>query len=220
MKTSPAGRAAITRREGNKLKAYKDSVGIWTIGCGHTSAAGLPKVVGGMVITAAESDEILSRDLAKFEMAVNNAVKVPLSQNQFDALISLCFNIGGGAFSGSTLIRKLNHSDYPGAADAFLSWNHAGGKEVAGLTIRRQDERKQFLTPDHETASATAQDAEKPNVVLVEGTKPNETQVVIVKTPANPPARHPLPSNAAGFTAFGAMLIALVYGVLKYLGAM
>lgn len=146
MKTSASGRAAITRREGNELRAYKDSVGVLTIGVGHTSMAGPPKVTSGMKITAKESDEILSRDLAKFEAAVNNAVKVPLSQNQFDALVSLAFNIGGGAFAKSTLVRKLNAKDYAGAADSFLSWNKAGGKVLKGLTIRRQDERKQFLS--------------------------------------------------------------------------
>lgn len=145
MKTSAAGRAAITRREGNVLKAYKDSVGILTIGVGHTSMAGPPKVTAGLKITAEESDEILSRDLAKFEAAVEKAVKVPVSQNEFDALVSLAFNIGGGAFAKSTLVRKLNAGDRKGAADAFMSWNKAGGKTLKGLTTRRQDERKQFL---------------------------------------------------------------------------
>lgn len=145
MKTSAAGRAAITRREGNELKAYQDSVNVWTIGVGHTSMAGPPKVTAGLKITAAESDEILSRDLAKFEAAVDKAVKVPVTQNEFDALVSLAFNIGGGAFAKSTLVRKLNAGDRKGAADAFLSWNKAGGKTLKGLTTRRQDERSQFL---------------------------------------------------------------------------
>jgi len=146
MKTSPSGRAAIARREGNKLKAYKDSVGVLTIGVGHTSAAGPPKVVSGMTITAQESDEILSRDLALFEKAVSSAVKVLLKQSEFDALVSLAFNIGAGAFSKSTLVRKLNAGDRAGAADQFLVWNKAGGKVLKGLASRRADERKQFLS--------------------------------------------------------------------------
>jgi len=146
MKTSPSGRAAIARREGNKLKAYKDSVGVLTIGVGHTSAAGPPKVVSGMTITAQESDDILSRDLALFEKAVSSAVKVPLKQNEFDALVSLAFNIGAGAFSKSTLVKKLNAGDRAGAADQFLVWNKAGGKVLKGLASRRADERKQFLS--------------------------------------------------------------------------
>lgn len=152
MKTSAAGRKALAQREGNKLTAYLDSVNVLTIGVGHTSRAGPPKVTKGMKITAAESDEILSRDLATFEKAVNDAVKVPLSQNEFDALVSLAFNIGGGAFKKSTLVRKLNAGDRSGAADAFRSWNKAGGKALKGLTTRREAERKQFLSGGKVTA--------------------------------------------------------------------
>lgn len=141
MKTSDAGRKAITQREGNKLKAYQDTKGIWTIGVGHTAAAGSPAPKHGMVITAAQSDAILARDLADVEAAVNGAVKVPLSQNQFDALVSLAFNIGNGAFRKSTLVKRLNAGDVQGAADAFLMWNKP--PEIMG---RRRGERKQFLT--------------------------------------------------------------------------
>ncbi|MGN6142413.1 MAG: lysozyme [Mesorhizobium sp.] len=158
-KTSPAGRSAITQREGCVLTAYTDSAGIWTIGVGHTSAAGAPKVTKGMRITAAQADEILSHDLAAVEKTVNGAVKVALNQNEFDALVSLVFNIGGGAFKGSTLLRKLNAGDRAGAADQFLVWNKATvkGKKVAlpGLTVRREAERRQFLRP-------VASDAPKP----------------------------------------------------------
>ncbi|TCQ28276.1 glycoside hydrolase family protein [Rhizobium sp. PP-CC-3G-465] len=149
MVTSAAGRAAITQREGNVLTAYRDSVGILTIGVGHTTAAGAPTVAPGMKITAAQSDKILSRDLATFEKAVLDAVKVPLAQHEFDALVSLAFNIGPTAFAGSTLVEKLNAEDRAGAADAFLPWNKGtvGKKKVfiKGLADRRAAERKQFL---------------------------------------------------------------------------
>ncbi|TCL89873.1 GH24 family phage-related lysozyme (muramidase) [Rhizobium sp. PP-WC-2G-219] len=145
MVTSVAGRAAITQREGNVLTAYPDSVGILTIGVGHTTAAGAPTVAPGMKITAAQSDEILSRDLATFEKAVLDAVKVPLAQNEFDALVSLAFNVGGKAFSDSTLVKKLNAEDRAGAAEQFLVWAKAGGKALQGLVTRRQAERRQFL---------------------------------------------------------------------------
>lgn len=156
IKTSAAGRKAIAQREGNKLKAYPDPATggePWTIGVGHTSAAGPPNVKKGMVITAAQSDEILSRDLKLFENAVSKAVKVPLTQNEFDALVSLAFNIGGGAFSKSTLVKKLNNGDRKGAADAFLSWNKADGRTLKGLTTRRQAERKQFLSNGEPSSS-------------------------------------------------------------------
>jgi GH24 family phage-related lysozyme (muramidase) len=141
LKTSAIGRKAISEREGNKLKAYTDTKGIWTIGVGHTSAAGLPKVVPGLTITSAESDEILTRDLVSVENDINRLVKVPLTQNQFDALVSFVFNIGVTQFSKSTLLRKLNTKDYKGAADQFLVW--VKQPELKG---RRVKERAQFLS--------------------------------------------------------------------------
>lgn len=148
MNTSTAGRKAIAEREGNKLAAYKCSAGVWTIGVGHTSAAGLPAVKAGMTITVQESDEILTRDLATFEKAVLAAVKAPLTQNQFDALVSLAFNIGAGAFAKSTLAKRLNARDYKAAAEQFLVWNKAGGRVLKGLETRRYSERAQFLKAD------------------------------------------------------------------------
>lgn len=148
MKTSPAGRKAIAQREGVRLKAYRCSAGVLTIGAGHTSMAGAPRVTEGMTITRAECDEILSRDLAKFESAVLRAVKVRLSQNEFDALVSLAFNIGGSAFAKSSAVRKLNAGDRLGAANALLAWNKVGRNVAPGLVTRRQAERKQFLAPD------------------------------------------------------------------------
>lgn len=165
MRTSAAGRKAIAGHEGNVLTAYQDSVGVLTIGVGHTSAAGPPTVKKGMKITAAESDEILSRDLAGVEADVNKLVKVPLSQSQFDALVSLVFNIGGTSFRKSTLLRKLNAGDYAGAADQFRVWDMGtvNGKKVRikGLTTRRADERKLFLSePVKASPVAPAADAE------------------------------------------------------------
>jgi len=102
----------------------------------------------GLKISDKECDAILAQDLHAVEKHVKDPVKVHLSQNQFDALVSLVFNIGGGAFKGSTLLKKLNAGDYAGAADQFLVWNRAGGKVLKGLTTRRESERKQFLTKD------------------------------------------------------------------------
>ncbi|MBB3979652.1 GH24 family phage-related lysozyme (muramidase) [Rhizobium azooxidifex] len=150
MMTSAAGRKAITAHEDNVLTAYPDPATggePWTIGVGHTSAAGPPKVVRGMRITAAQSDEILSRDLKTFEAGVRSAVKVPLNQNEFDALVSLAFNFGVGAFSKSTLVKKLNAGDRAGSADQFLVWNRAAGKVMKGLSSRRASERSLFLKP-------------------------------------------------------------------------
>ncbi|PAQ09734.1 lysozyme [Mesorhizobium temperatum] len=159
MKTSSAGRAAIARREGNVLTAYLDSVGVWTIGVGHTSVAGPPKVSKGLKITAAQSDEILQRDLAGVEASVSAMVKVPLNQSEFDALVSLVFNIGAGGFKGSSVLRNLNAGNRRGAADSMLAWNKGtiGGKKVVlkGLANRRADERAQFLSGAPVAASPT-----------------------------------------------------------------
>jgi lysozyme len=123
MKMSMAGREHLIREEGSRLVAYKDSVGVWTIGIGHSSRAGSPPVPrAGMTITKEQEHEILERDLARFEKAVNDAVKVPISQAQFDALVSLAFNIGIGGFKDSTVVARLNAGDHLGAADAILMW--------------------------------------------------------------------------------------------------
>lgn len=145
MTVSAVGRAKITEREGLRLAAYRDGGGVLTIGVGHTSAAGPPTVTPGMKITAADADNILSRDLATFEKAVRETVKVPLKQHEFDALVSFAFNVGAGAFEDSTLVKKLNAGDRAGAADQLLRWNKDNGKVVPGLTNRRKSERKQFL---------------------------------------------------------------------------
>lgn len=147
MKTSPNGMREIKLHEGVRNTAYKDVVGIWTIGVGHTAAAGPPTPIKGMTITDAEVNEILARDLVKFEKAVGKAVKVPVNQNQYDALVSWTFNIGEGAMAKSTLIKKLNKGDYQGAADQFDVWINAGGQPVQGLINRRKKEKALFLKP-------------------------------------------------------------------------
>lgn len=136
---------AIKGHEGLRLVAYLDSVGVWTIGYGDTG----PDVVKGLVITKAQAEERLRKRLREFEGYINRAVKVKLTQNQFDALVSLVYNIGPTNFLSSTLLRKLNASDYVGAADQFLVWNkgRVDGKlqVINGLTNRRREERELFL---------------------------------------------------------------------------
>lgn len=142
MKTSPAGRAAIMQREGVRLVAYRDTRGIPTIGCGHVNATP-PTTVMGMVITQVQADAYLAADLATFEAVVNAAASRGLSQNAFDASVSLAFNIGAGGFAKSTVARKIASGDMAGAADAFMMW--VKPPELKG---RRESERAQFLTPD------------------------------------------------------------------------
>ena len=147
MRTGDAGVALIKRFEGLELEAYQDSVGIWTIGYGHTSAAGTPEVKPGMRVTEEEAEAILRQDLQKFERDVDGAVKVDLNQNEFDALVSFTFNVGIGNLKSSTLLRKLNRDDRIGASEEFPRWNKAGGRVLTGLVRRRAAEKALFLEP-------------------------------------------------------------------------
>lgn len=159
MRTSDRGRAFIGRYEGLRLVAYRDVTGIWTIGYGHTSAAGPPAVRPGLRITRAEAEVILTRDLARFEHAVHVALpqrEKTLAPHEFDALVSLAMNIGPSAFARSTVARLLANGDREGAADAFLLWNKAGNRIITGLVRRRAAERRLFLTGRYETSFRAA----------------------------------------------------------------
>lgn len=169
MKTNDAGIALIKEFEGLRLEAYPDPAHGWnvpTIGYGHTSAAGEPKVTRGMKITAAEADAILRRDLGQYERSVSEAVKVPLNENQFSALVSFTFNLGAGNLRKSTLLKKLNAGDYAGAADQFRHWNKAGGKTLAGLTRRRAAERDLFLRKTEHVAPVVSKKTGFVNTIL------------------------------------------------------
>ena len=144
MQVSTAGIALICSFEGLNLKAYDDGVGVWTIGFGTTIYPNGIKVRKGDTCTEAQAKAYMAHDLKKFESAVNSAVAVPINQNQFDALVSLTYNIGTGAFKESTLLKKLNESDYKNAAAQFNVWNKGGGKIMQGLVNRRAEERKLF----------------------------------------------------------------------------
>lgn len=145
MKISNDGIAFIKREEGERLVGYLDSVGIPTIGVGHTGTVEGKPVAKGMVITPAQSTSLLLRDLAWVESAINGNVKVPLKQNQYDALCSFVFNVGRTAFVNSTLLKKLNAKDYAGAAGQLLQWKRAG--TIADLLLpRRKRERELFNT--------------------------------------------------------------------------
>ena len=131
--------------EGKRLAAYDDGVGVWTIGFGTTVYPNGIKVKKGDTCTEAQAKTYMAHDLKKFEATVNKAVTVQLNQNQFDALVSLAYNIGTNAFSKSTLVKKLNANDIRGAADQFDVWVNAGGKRMQGLVNRRAKEKEVFL---------------------------------------------------------------------------
>lgn len=150
MKTGSRGINLIKEFEGCRLEAYQCPAKVWTIGIGHTGTVLGRKICKGMKITESHAIKILKTDLKKFEAYVNQYVKVSITQNQFDALVSFCFNVGGYSLKNSTLLRKLNASDYQGASAEFLKWNKAdtdgdGKLEVLnGLTRRRKAEQALF----------------------------------------------------------------------------
>lgn len=129
------GLALIKQFEGCRLTAYKDPVGVLTIGYGHTG----PDVTPGMTITQDQADELLRKDVARFEKAVAGMAKVA-TESQFDALVSFAYNLGEEALRRSTLLRKHNEGDYAGAQTEFARWVNAGGKKLNGLVRRRAEE--------------------------------------------------------------------------------
>jgi len=137
--------------ESLRLVAYDDGGGVWTIGWGHTKG-----VKPGDICTRAQADAWLAEDCAEAEAAVSRLVRVDLSANQFDALVSFVFNLGADedadtkaeGLGDSTLLRLLNWGNYVGAADEFPKWNKDNGVVLAGLVRRRAAERNLFLAND------------------------------------------------------------------------
>jgi|TARA_B110000879_G_scaffold4415_1_gene5864 lysozyme len=139
MKTSKDGLQLIKDFEGLELSAYKCAAGVWTIGYGHIKG-----VQEGMSISEARANEMLNEELTEYENYINKGVTVPLSQCQFDAMVSWVYNLGNGNLTSSTLLKVLNSGDYAGVPAQMLRWNKAGGKVLAGLTRRRQAEADMF----------------------------------------------------------------------------
>lgn len=139
MNISKNGIALIKKFEGCRLTAYKCPSGLWTVGYGHTRG-----VKKGQKITQRQAEAYLLEDIKTFENGVNKYVSVPLTQNQFDALVSFTYNCGLTAFKNSTLRKKLNAKDYAGAGKELLRWNKANGVVLDGLKRRRNAEKDLF----------------------------------------------------------------------------
>ncbi|WP_457586124.1 lysozyme [Ensifer canadensis] len=161
-----AGLSLVKQWEGLKTKAYPDVTGIWTIGYGHTSAAGAPEVKPGMVITEAKAEEILLADLATFEERVARLVKVPLTDNQFAVLVSFDFNTG--RLGKSTLLKKLNAGDYDAVPAELMKWVNAGGKRVKGLVNRRAAEVGLWAKGEFVSSNTVPAAPKAPDVVTKE----------------------------------------------------
>lgn len=142
MQLGARGLALIESFEKLALAAYQDQGGIWTIGYGHVG----PDAFDGATCSVDRAVGWLTQDTQKAALAVLRSVDVPLTQNQFDAVVAFTFNVGVGAEAHSTLCRLLNTKDFAAAADEFPRWNHVAGVVSDGLTRRRAAERELFLS--------------------------------------------------------------------------
>ena len=144
---SQKGLKLLAGFEGLVLHPYLDSVKVPTIGIGSTYYENGTRVkLTDPPITEARAYELLANTISFYERTVTRLVKVIVTQFQFEAMVSLCYNIGGANFAKSSVLRLVNKGDFAGAAKAFLLWNRAGGKVLNGLTIRRTKEAEYFLT--------------------------------------------------------------------------
>jgi lysozyme len=143
MRTGPQGIELIRHFEGCRLDAYLCPAGVWTIGYGHTA-----DVKEGDSIDQEAAEAFLIEDLEKFEQAVTRMVEVPLTQQQFDALVSWTFNLGAGNLAESTLLRKLNNYQYAEVPEQMMRWVRAGGQVLDGLVRRRAAEAALFQNKD------------------------------------------------------------------------
>ena len=163
MRVNQATIDLVKRFEGLELEAYRDPVGVWTIGYGHSERAGYGPMPGpGMTITQAEAEALLAEGLERFAQRVGPLLKRKPTENQFGAMVSLAYNIGVGAFSKSTCLRRFNAGDIDGAADALTWFNKAGGKVLRGLVRRREEERDLFLRDQVQDVPTVTPDPEKP----------------------------------------------------------
>ena len=208
MKTSEAGIEFVANHEGWVNHVYKDIANIDTIGYGHVVK---PGEAFPPIITKERGLSILASDLGFAESAVNKGVKVIITQNQFDALVSFTFNMGGGAFTSSTLLKKLNAGDVACAADEILRWDHTtiNGKltQAAGLTKRRKEERAVFLTPDTVVEAEAPPAAPSPDPVVV-----TPSPVVILVPAPVPVVEEP---KSVSFFGFIMMIINMILGRKK-----
>ena len=144
MKTSNNGIDLIKHFEGCETEAYLCPAGVWTIGYGHIKG-----VQEGDVITEQQAHDMLVKELEEYEGYIKDFVEVPLSQNQFDALVSWVYNLGSGNLKSSTLLKVLNSRDYDNVPEQILRWNKANGKVLEGLTRRRESEAELFAEARH-----------------------------------------------------------------------
>jgi lysozyme len=147
MDVNELGLALIQKFEGFRARAYRDAVGVWTIGFGHTSMAGAPQVKEGLVVDRNRAAVILAKDVAMFAEGVASAITTELNDNQFSALVSFAYNVGLGNFKKSSVRTAVNANDFAAVPRRLALWTKAGGRVLPGLVKRRAAEAELFATP-------------------------------------------------------------------------
>lgn len=219
MRTSLEGLIAIISHEGIVRSRYKDSVGVFTIGVGHTKAAGglNPELYSG-TLTIQEVIDLLRKDIAKYEAAVAKAVKVPLKQHEFDALVSFHFNTG--AIAKASFVKKLNAGDRAGAMKGIMDW-----RKPPEIIPRRTAERDLFKTGVYPAPYANVYPADKAGKVLwSEGERVNVRALLGAPAPAPKPVTpvtseiptpSPAPTPAAPKSSGWAALITAFLNIFR-----
>jgi len=176
MRMTEEGLALIRRFEGLRHEAYRDAVGVWTIGYGHTSAAGPPHVSPGLRLSDAEAATVLARDVEMFAAGVRNCLRVTLDDHQFSALVSFAYNVGLGNFRSSSVLKAVNAGDKEAVPRRLNRWVKAGGRILPGLVTRRAAEGALFAGP-HSAEDAAPPPASRP-VEQLDGKPPAESRTL------------------------------------------
>jgi lysozyme len=194
MKMTRDGLLLIKEFEGFRARAYRDPIGVWTIGYGHTSMAGPPQVVAGLAISEAEGERILARDVDRFADGVRAALKRAVTDQQFSALVSFAYNVGLGNFRSSSVLKAVNAGDMGAVPRRLQLWNKAGGRVLPGLVRRRAAEAALFFLEGD------------PSVEIPPDVTPEK------------PAGKPVAQSKTLWAALAAMLLAVMQGVLDQAG--
>ena len=209
MNINEKGLDLIKRFEGLRLNAYRDAVGVWTIGYGHTGRAGAPAVRPGMRISKAVADEILQRDVNRFARAIAPHITAPVNANQFSALVSFAYNVGPGAFRRSSVLRAVNARNHAIVARRLGLWVKAGGRTLNGLIARRAAEAVLYNTPLEPAAGPAT-----PPAAPQKRSEPAPRQVP-VEPQTGKPAHHSTINLAALISAIAGVFSSLSAGFQK-----
>jgi lysozyme len=203
---------ALLAEEGIVLRAYQCSAGVWTIGAGHTAAAGPPVPKKGMTISLDEAMKLFRRDLAPFEAGVRRAIKVPLKQHEFDALVLFHFNTG--AISSGSVDDKLNRGDRKAAMATFNQYVKAGGQRLPGLVNRRARETAMFERGEYFERAIMLEDmtGRRRNVMPASLPWPEDEGPAPKPEPKPKPAPKPAPEAPRGLLA---QLIAFLLSIFR-----